>query len=274
MLQAWTNHPTGLTGRTNIFRWMARGTKGPELVVHVAYQFQKIKPTASKQKSLLVAKEMLNAIQSGTFTIGDRLPAERTLAKLMGISRSAVREALSALHAVGVVESFAGDGNYVCSNLRPKDIQHALGILEAEDELSDWLEAREAVESAVAQIALHRAEEGDLAELESILSEMQSATERFDMDVYLEADVRFHRALFQAAHNDTLVRTANVLLSLMQRQLWQTLKKNYYTQQRLLASSYRRHKRIIEALENRDVEELKSAMTAHFKYLSEELEEL
>ncbi|MDR7465382.1 MAG: GntR family transcriptional regulator, partial [Armatimonadota bacterium] len=74
--------------------------------------FQRI---LTKKKSTHVAEQILQAIMSGQYRVGDRLPPERVLAEEMGVSRPSVREALSALQIVGVVASRVGDGTYVRS---------------------------------------------------------------------------------------------------------------------------------------------------------------
>lgn len=233
----------------------------------------KVTAAASTHKSVLVAKALMKAIRSGGYRVGDRLPAERALARLMGVSRAAVREALSALHIVGIVESYVGDGTYVRSELGQADADHALGLLEEEGNLESWLEAREVVESAVARLAIDRAGDDDLARLDDALGRMIAAIDRFDVDDYLQADVQFHTALVSAAHNDALDRTACALLASMQRQLWKALKRTYYTQRHLLASSRKRHARIVEALRARDGEEMTRAMHAHFRFLNDGLED-
>lgn len=242
-------------------------------MVHVQHPLTKIKATAYTHKSVLVANELMKAIRSGAYRVGDKLPAERTLAKLTGVSRAAVREALSALHVIGVVESYVGDGTYLRSHLGQADADHALGLLEEEGNLEAWLEAREVVESAVARLAVDRADDRDVARLDDILAQMVAAIDRFDVDDYLQADLLFHTALVAASHNETLDRTASALLASMQRQLWKTLKRTYYTQQHLLAESHKCHGRIVAALRRRDDKEMTRAMRAHFRFLNDGLED-
>ena len=78
-----------------------------------------------KKKSVNVAEEIMRAIREGEFKPGENLPAERKMAAQMGVSRNSIREALSALQIVGMVESKAGSGNYVASYDKKVDIEKA-----------------------------------------------------------------------------------------------------------------------------------------------------
>src|ERR1700730_13359032 len=74
--------------------------------------FKVVKP---KKASTLIAEQILRLVDSGELANGRRLPAERRLAQQFGVNRQAVREALSALHLLGVVENRAGSGTVVAS---------------------------------------------------------------------------------------------------------------------------------------------------------------
>lgn len=67
----------------------------------------------SKKKSEHVVEQILEAIKSGRYGPGDKLPPEEEIAKLTGVSRPSVREALGALRLIGILETKVGDGTYV-----------------------------------------------------------------------------------------------------------------------------------------------------------------
>ena len=68
---------------------------------------------AVEKKSAFVARWVVAAVRKGRWKVGDRLPPEREIAEQLGVSRTAVREALSSLQMVDLIEPRVGDGNYV-----------------------------------------------------------------------------------------------------------------------------------------------------------------
>ncbi|EKD34792.1 MAG: hypothetical protein ACD_75C02183G0001, partial [uncultured bacterium] len=75
--------------------------------------FEKLIQTRYKKKSSFIADQILRMINSGLYKAGSRLPSERTITEQMGVSRPSLREAISALQIVGILESRPGDGTYV-----------------------------------------------------------------------------------------------------------------------------------------------------------------
>jgi len=73
----------------------------------------------------------MSAIKQGEYQIGDKLPSERDIAEQMKVSRNSVREALSALQIVGVIESRPGTGTYIRNNVMDKaNIDQAVTFVE------------------------------------------------------------------------------------------------------------------------------------------------
>ncbi|MDT0318647.1 FadR/GntR family transcriptional regulator [Streptomyces millisiae] len=151
-----------------------------------------------------VARRLLDhLLTSGQVRAGDRLPPERQLAETFGVGRSAVREALKSLSLLGLVDIRQGDGTYVrdaSSDLLPQVLEW--GLLLGDQTVDDLLEARACVETDLAELAAARRTDNDLVALDTHFSRMAAAHE--DPAAYLEADLAFHRALAQAAHNVTL----------------------------------------------------------------------
>ena len=72
-----------------------------------------LKPVATTRLYVQIARQIAAAVQQEQFKVGDRLPPERTLAEELNVSRASVREALSALEILGIVESRTGNGTFV-----------------------------------------------------------------------------------------------------------------------------------------------------------------
>src|SRR3954449_3603585 len=149
-------------------------------------------PTAFEQ----TVERLPTAIKLGFLPPGDQLPPGRELARQLEISRTTLRQALTALTQSGLVTTARGrkGGTFVADPLplppRPRRVF-------AEDELRAFSDHRLAIETGVAIRAAERAESGDIDALVGLADEMDDAAEFED---YRHADLRFHMGLAEAAH--------------------------------------------------------------------------
>ena len=145
---------------------------------------------------------------------GDRLPGERALAEELGVGRSAVREAISALEVLGVVETRAGSGTYLrsgTSELLPSTLSWSL--LMDQERTAELSVVRGALERSAAQLAALTATAEQKAELTGIVEDQRAAAD--DPEGYVAADVAFHRVLAQIGGNalvGELLATTRTLL--------------------------------------------------------------
>src|SRR6476469_6994966 len=144
------------------------------------------------------------AIKLGLLAPGARLPAERELCTRLEISRSTLRQALTALAQSGHLHAIRGrgGGTFVAERQPPADPpSHEL--------LANWHEAcdvRLAIELGIAALAAARAREDELAPLDELVAAMDDLSE--DFAGYRQADVRFHIGLAEATHSSRLVAAA------------------------------------------------------------------
>jgi GntR family transcriptional repressor for pyruvate dehydrogenase complex len=141
------------------------------------------------------------AIKLGLLQPGARLPAERELCRQLGISRSTLRQALTALVQSGHLHAARGrsGGTFVAESPPPADAPSA-------ELLASWRDAcdqRLAVELAVALLAAERAEPEALEPLDGLVAVMDATLE--DFSAYRQADVRWHIGLAEAAGSQRLV---------------------------------------------------------------------
>lgn len=134
---------------------------------------------------------------------GDRLMPERELAEQLGVSRTSVRQALTALRVLGIVDVRPGDGVYLVSadDLIPS---LALEVLESEADHPMIWEVREAVETQAARLAASRRTEEDVERMRAALEAMQESVEAGGEGIV--GDRHFHEAILGAAHNPMLER--------------------------------------------------------------------
>ena len=141
------------------------------------------------------------AIKLGLLQPGERLPAERELCRQLGISRTTLRQALTALVQSGHLHATRGrtGGTFVAESPPRADAPSAVP-------LADWRDAcdqRLAIELAVAVLAAERAEREALVPLDELVAAMDETLE--DFPAFRQADIRWHIGLADAAGNHRLV---------------------------------------------------------------------
>jgi GntR family transcriptional repressor for pyruvate dehydrogenase complex len=145
---------------------------------------------------------------------GDRLMPERELAEQLGVSRTSVRQALTALRVLGMVDIRPGDGVYLLST---EDIvpSLALEVLESEADHPMIWEVREAVETQAARLAAKRRTEDDLERMSAALEAMTESVEGGGEGIL--GDRHFHEAILSASHNPMLFRLFEQLADAIDR---------------------------------------------------------
>lgn len=145
-------------------------------------------------------------IASGILRQGRKLPSERELAEMLGISRPKLREALQVLEERGLVTTKHGEGTFV-SALTGQAMLPALLALYGRHEPAffDYLEYRREQEAFAAGMAADRATKADKERIGGILKDLQAAWETEDHDASQLADFQLHSAIVDASQNATLI---------------------------------------------------------------------
>ena len=164
-----------------------------------------------------VVRQLRALMEREVLRTGDRLPSERELAKQFGVSRVTVRQALSVLQAMGLIESRIGNGTFARAGhkaLSVTDLASALRV--AQGNLTEQLELRRIIEPQVACLAAERATDADLDDPLRYIS-LQEA--RLSEGVpFVEEDGAFHLAIAQATKNSLLVK----MVEGIQELLWES----------------------------------------------------
>lgn len=157
-----------------------------------------------------VARRIEHLVRSGQLKVGDRLPPEPELARMLRVSRGSLREALKGLMYLGLIKARAGDGTYIQSSLGKVLNQHFQWMILL-NEVQHWeiYELRKIIEPEVAALAAQRATRADLDRLESALEGM--ARGRQSPELFLVYDIQFHEAFAQAAGNVAIQTTIRML---------------------------------------------------------------
>jgi GntR family transcriptional regulator, transcriptional repressor for pyruvate dehydrogenase complex len=210
-------------------------------------------PTAMAE----VTRRLLDYIASGAIANGDRLPPERQLATLMGVGRSAVREALAALEILGIVTVRPGSGTYLSggtSELLPQTL--SWGILLRADKTRELIEVRHALEIQAARLAATHAADTSLRLLAEHTETMEQSLDDFHR--FVTADMLFHQELAAAANNELLRDILQSVRSLIR--VWVERALNDAEHAKLTLAD---HRAILAGIQARDPEAAAEAMNRH-----------
>lgn len=226
-----------------------------------------------------IADQLRQLIAKGEFAVGARLPAERDLAKQLGVSRPSVREALIALEVENWVEVRTGSGIYVLdrnniyaiNNIATKSTNTpATAIKTDKNQLSqeiktEWgplelIRARRVVEGETAAIAALQAKRRDIDAMSKALRMMQ--TEAADGVLPLDGDRAFHTAIVEASGNAVLVETVQNFWDSRRGPIFERLVGYFETLQSWQAA-IAEHSAILEAIQAHDAAAARTAMHAH-----------
>ncbi len=187
--------------------------------------FEKVRP---RKVSAVVAEQLISAIKNGMFPVGAKLPSEFELAEEMGVSRPSIREALSALQAVGLITSRPGSGNYVTKVPSSEEEQEAPLLIESEAGCLEVMEARSILEPPVAAYVARQHLPKEMEALRKILVTMRKEAKSGNFDSYFEADKSFHHRLVEIAHNQLISDALNPLVDTMNQRVYREFTHHYY----------------------------------------------
>lgn len=167
-----------------------------------------------------VAHQLEQRILEGVLKSGDRLPAEREFALELGVSRPCLREAIQKLASRGMLYSRHGGGTYVADQLSDSLASPWAQMLASHPALNeDLLEFRAVLESQSADWAATRATPADLERLKRCLDSARSAMGSLDSEAVTLADLEFHQALAEAAHNAFVAHMMSVVQGLLKQDI-------------------------------------------------------
>jgi DNA-binding FadR family transcriptional regulator len=212
-----------------------------------------------------IAEQLRTLISAGEWAVGARLPAERDLARQLGVSRPSVREALIAMEVEGWVEVRTGSGVYVLDRSKAPSHDGNGNGRTAEISPDEWgplelIRARRVVEGEVAAMAATQAKRKHIEAMDKALASM-----KFDADrgvLPLEGDRAFHTAIVESCGNVVLIETIQRFWDSRRGPLFERLGGHFETVDSW-RSAITEHQAIFDAVRNRDPDAARVAMHAH-----------
>lgn len=217
-----------------------------------------------------IVRQISEMISSGRLTPGDQLLSERQLVEILGVSRTAIREALAKLASMGIIEVRPGEGTYVKEFSLDALVEPlATALLGEREAVEQLIEVRSILESKIVVLATERATKEDIARLKwHALRVIEAANAEPEASV---TDTEFHLSLADATHNKLLVNTMSMLSGLMKETYDPARKKMLRGPNAKLFGE--QHLRICEAIESRRGKEAEQIMLEHLELVRQELNE-
>lgn len=222
-------------------------------------ELRKIKPKKIYEE---VSEILYEKIRAGELKPGDRLDSVEQLAEQLQVSRSAIREALSALKAMGLIDIKQGSGTFVKNTQSTQlDFPLSTAILTNKQDISHLLEVRKIIEvGAAASAAIHRTEE-DIQSMMRILDEMKQV--QGDGELGEKVDFQFHAAISIASQNPLLATILDQVSGLMIETMKETRRIWLYSKKITSEKLYDEHMQIFHAIKQQNEELAKHAMASH-----------
>ena len=191
---------------------------------------------------------------------GDQFPAERDLAHRLQVSRTSVRQSFVVLQALGFVDVRHGEGVFL---RRTRGFGDSLTkLLERRRRLPDVLEAREALEVKLAELAAAHWADDDLVAMRSALAQMEA--EITSRGLGTEGDMAFHHAIALASRNAILLHLIDAMAEVIQESRVESLSEPGRPPRSLEA-----HRRILAAIEARDAPLAAEEMRQHLRVVAD-----
>jgi GntR family transcriptional repressor for pyruvate dehydrogenase complex len=226
-----------------------------------------VNPVKKENLPEKIIREIKHLIHSGQIAPGSRLPGERTLANLLKVSRSSLREALKALSILGVIENRHGDGNFISASPDDWPMEPLSIFLSVKrGAMIDLIEARQGLEIAVAELAAQRRTADDIEGMSQSILKMQHSQDRPSQ--FYQDDLEFHQHLAAAAKNpviEDLLEKIYALSNATRTEIHQ-FDRHFYA---YIAFDISEHEKLFLSIKNRNPTEAVACMSRHMKSLKQ-----
>lgn len=224
----------------------------------------KLRPIEQMTQVDRIELNLQEYFRSENFLPGDPIPKEMELAEAMGVSRTAMREALTRFKTLGIIESKKNRGMVIT---RPDVLNNMRRVLNPQlldlDTMKDIFELRLVIEMGIADILFIRKTENDLIKLEEIIKKEDSATNKNEK---LKYDIEFHSMLYQISGNGTIERFQKILLP-----IFDYVDNGLHVRRQEQTEDYVSHKILLKVLRTGTAEDYRLSMHKHLLQYFEQI---
>ncbi len=210
-----------------------------------------------------ITERILSLIREHQLRPGDRLPPERELALLMGVSRATVREALRSLAMMNVVQLKHGSGTFVTS-LEPQLLveNFALVFSLTDNSFLQLIEARKVIEPGATALAAQQVTDEEIIQLEDILRRSWTCLHNNPAD-FAQLDIEFHVKTAEFSRNVLLTRIMQAIAQMSIASSQRTAGEQHDVRIKRVERATRMHQGILDAIKARDPELAQQRMFEH-----------
>ncbi len=220
-----------------------------------------MKPIQANEKQSLKQKmiaEIKQYILNHQLKAGDQLPTERAMTEMFGVSRSVVREALSYLENVGIIQISQGKGAFLQESNIEKLLTSFFFLWQINNaNIKEMLSLRIVFECGAVDEVLRQTSIESIEKLRKLVDEAKNIKHP---DLRREADIQFHQALLQATNNDLFIQMTNIITSYFFQIQHLELSEYEYKE------SIQEHEEIVRALESKQANLAKELLTKHLSH--------
>lgn len=220
----------------------------------------------------ILANSLREKILSGVYAEGAPLPNERVLAEMSGLSRTSVREALRILEAEGMITTRSGrNGGSVPRLPGQERLVRSIQLFARSRRVrfGSLLEVREMLEPQLARLAALHRDAADLAKLDTLQARMETSLDR--IGEFTHMNVEWHMAVIQASHNELMIAFWQGIHAILHTaaDIDET-----YNSRSVTAAVSKAHRRILDAIINRDGDAAARRMARHMRAYMEHIQAL
>jgi len=216
--------------------------------------------TTIKRESTLevIVQQIKDQIKKGILKSGEKLPSERKLAELLGVSRASVREAIQALAFSGYLEVIQGKGTYVLEMAIKYDeiVNFFSGF--SNYSLDSLMEARIMLEGEFARLAALNASQEEIGIIEKIFNEIAKSK---DLNSFFVKDLEFHLTIAKVTHNPIM----NGLMKIIGEMLYKETEKIIEMSRDTRENTIEITRDLVQAIKQRNAEQAKELMSKHIR---------
>ncbi len=223
-----------------------------------------IKPIQPQRISDQVFEQIRELIFRGKLKPGEKLMTERELAQAMNVSRTAIRDAVQRLSAMGLIVRKQGQGTFVKS-YDPEPTNPLVKAMEEQNAtLNHLLEVRMGLECNAASMAARRADESDINSMNQSMEEMRREIASGRLGT--QADTAFHMAIAYAAKNPLHILIMRNFYDYLTHNIRENLESLYQEAEntRIILNQ---HQNILTAIMARDGDSALEAMKTHIRFV-------
>lgn len=208
-------------------------------------------------------------ILDGSLELGEKLPAERELAKQFDVSRPSLREAIQRLESKGLLMRRQGGGTYVREALRQKLADPLFELLDTHPESQyDLLEFRHALEGFSAYYAALRGTSDDFDKIKACFEAIENAQRDNNLDLEIQSVALFYLAVIEASRNVVFLHLARGIQPLLEKNISDNVRKLYDYPE--VAKKIHHHRlQLLEAILSKQPLVAQKASAQHLIYIEE-----